>query len=233
MIPFPKRKFRYLGHDPEIPRLQERLAEKVAEKAWRELDRILHPHLEAHLAQEVRALTRHKDLALAEVALGLVRAAAALEEAALAYAREHGYSTEVAVAAAIKRLGVPALVYYQRFGGPKGKKEAEEFARRERELYFQYDFPEVERDIRLRQAAQGLQAEVVRRRCQEREEKPAYPVVRVWDEAGELLVEVFLGGFSMGNSVSRLLNDPPASWSQDRLLAARRLAVRAAVEECG
>lgn len=231
MIPFPKRKIRHLKGEEKWQR-EAALAEKLLHMAHEMADKILDPITRAHVRQEIASLGKAKEVALAEVGLGLARYALALEETALEWAKAHGHEPLVAFEALRYRLGAPALAYFQKFGGPKDSALALEEARKTAQLYFPHDFRDAERRLRLARAGKGLQAKVVKRRCQERENRPAYPVVRVWDEAGSLEVEVFLGGFSMGNAVSRLLSEPPTSWSEDRLEAARRLAVRKALEEC-
>lgn len=82
----------------------------------------------------------------------------------------------------------------------------------------------------LKRAGAGLRAELLEAQRSPKGDSVRLPVW-VGDGRERVLLEVFyLEEMPFTETVTRLLSEPPASWNEDRLEAARRLAVQAVRE---
>ncbi len=136
------------------------------------------------------------------------------------YGREHGWGDDVN-REAFKRRAPHMPVHLP-------PEDASGYVANTTKLYAEHDFKYAASEVSYRKHSAGLKARIVRRDRQVSDQKPAYPLVEVYDGEGFMRVEVFLGGYSAGNSVSRVIVECPPAWGEERCQAARRLAVATA-----
>ena len=136
------------------------------------------------------------------------------------YGRKHGWGGEV-IREAFKRRAPHMPVHLP-------PEDASGYATNTTKLFAEHDFGYADSEVSYRKHSAGLKARIIRRDRQESDQKPAYPLVEVYDDEGFMRVEVFLGGYSAGNSVSRVIVECPPAWGEERCYAARRLAVATA-----